>query len=253
MPDDDISLPALADLIEKDTLISGKILSIANSAAYSRGQGTYSIRHAVARLGLNRIRNTVLGLSVTRVWSGVRVPDRFSMLRFNQHALATATMSDLLVERVSTADAEQAFLAGLFHDIGQLFLASMYPVEYDTILQREYVGGLELEQCERDLFGFSHCDVSARTIAIWNLPEPIQVAALYHERPPDASAPTSREFPLGEVVHAADVSVAALGFSLVDWVCDDTAARQALAPLGLDDTEISAEFFHQFSAFRSVA
>src|SRR5579859_5118631 len=119
LDDDEISLPKLADLVQHDTVIAGKVLAIANSALYNRGHEICSISNAVFRLGTHRLRNAVLGLSVDRIWNKMRVPDGFSMLRFNEHALATATAAELLAERLDL-DGGHAFIAALFHDIGQL-------------------------------------------------------------------------------------------------------------------------------------
>ena len=98
---DDVPLHKVAALIEEDTVIAGKVLGVVNSAMYNRGQHICSIRQAVNRLGTGPLRNLVLCLSVNRVWSGIRVPDSFSMLRFNRHALSLAPLSSTLSSSVS--------------------------------------------------------------------------------------------------------------------------------------------------------
>src|SRR5207248_5547072 len=104
---DDISLVELADLVETDTMIAGKILGVSNSAFYSRGQPICSVRHAVIRLGVEQLRNVLLGLSINRIWGGLVVADGFSILRFNKHALGTAVLCEVLAKqlRVPGADA----------------------------------------------------------------------------------------------------------------------------------------------------
>ena len=247
--EDDISLPAIAVLMEKDTLISGKLLSIANSALYSRGREICSVQHALACLGINRVRNVILGLSVNRLWSGIRVPDEFSMLRFNQHALAAATACDLLVQRVPCTDPEEAFIAGLFHDVGQLVLVSMYPEQYCAALEEVPFDGGEFEEKERDLFGFTHAEVSAEVTAHWKLPMSVQVAVQNHEIPPEPRV--NSEFHLSEIVHAADRYVSASGFCVTSYQYPDDAVALALQPLGVDDSRMSSDFFEQFSVFRT--
>lgn len=251
MRDDDISLPDIAKLIEKDTIMSGKILSVANSALYGRSHDISSVRHAVAILGTTRIRNIVLALSVNRFWDGIRVPEEFSMLRFNQHSLATATLSDMLVERVASADAEHAFIAGLFHDVGQLVMLNMAPADYNRLLHEIPFDGPELQARERDLFGFTHADVSAEVTSFWKLPVSLQMAVQFHETPPVSNGHSS--IALSEIVHAADRYVAASGFSVLDCQQGEDETNGFLEPLGVDEEEVFAKFLEQFGVLCAVA
>src|SRR5579859_1669180 len=221
LPAINVSLPKLADLIQRDTVIAGKVLGIANSALYSRGRQIYSINEAVPRLGIHRLRNAVLGLSVNQVWSKLQVPYYFSMLRFNQHALATAIASDLLAERLNL-DAAAAFTAGLFHDVGQLLLTTSFPSEYSFLLSDPPLDGEELDAVERRVFGGGHGDFSADAIAYWNLPADIGTAVRFHETPSRDETPG---FHLSAVVHAADRLVSALGLSVVDCPSRENAAE----------------------------
>src|SRR5258707_6007381 len=72
-----ISLPHIGVQIEQDPLMAGPVLSVANSALYSRGLEITSVPRAAARLGLNRLRNVVLSLSVNRIWGNLRAPSSF--------------------------------------------------------------------------------------------------------------------------------------------------------------------------------
>ncbi len=235
-------------------MIAGRVLGIANSALYSRGQDICSVRHAVARLGLTRLRNLVLAISVNRIWGSTHMPDGFSMLRFNQHALATATAADLFCDRIAPQFAEAAFIAGLFHDIGQLILINMHPLQYATLLEGMHLEGVSLESCEKSLFGFTHSEASAEAIAYWHLPDEIQRAVRYHEQPETDETSSEGGIPrLSDLLHCADIYADASGFSLVESQLPDDATQTALAPLGLDDETISPVFRNQLTVLRSVA
>lgn len=251
MGDDEISLPDIAKLIEKDTIMSGKLLSVANSALYGRGHEISSIRHAVAILGTTRVRNIILALSVNRFWDGIRVPDEFSVLRFNQHSLATATLSDMLVERIPSDDPENAFIAGLFHDVGQLVMLNMSPAEYNRVLHDIPFDGPELQAREHELFGFTHADVSAEVTSFWRLPASLQAAVRFHERP--LSSEKQSSLALSEIVHAADRYVAASGFSVLESQQGEEESRGMLQKLGVNEEEVFARFLEQFSVLCAVA
>jgi HD-like signal output (HDOD) protein len=71
---EDVSFAVLGDLIEKDTVAAGNILHLVNSALYARRGTISSVRHAVSLLGVNKLRNAVLGMSIARVWNRVKMP-----------------------------------------------------------------------------------------------------------------------------------------------------------------------------------
>jgi len=253
-PDDTVSLPRLALSIQKDVVLSGKVLSAANSALYSRGQTIYMIAHAVARLGLNPLRNLVLGFSITQLWLKTRVPRAFSVERFNRHALAAATLGELIAKRAAKPLVEEAFVSGLFHDAGQLLMASIFETEYtDFIENHSLTGGASgsaMEAAERENFLVSHGELSADAVAIWKLPARVQFAVRHHENP--AAGRSGPEYlALANITHAADLFADHLGFTLNENQpapsCDEVAEQ-----LNLDKEILFKEFDRQFTAMRSA-
>jgi HD-like signal output (HDOD) protein len=254
-PDDSVSLPRLALSIQKDVVLSGKVLAAANSALYSRGQTIYMIAHAVARLGLNPLRNLVLGFSITQLWSKARVPRAFSIERFNRHALATATLAEMIAKRAAKELVEEAFVSGLFHDAGQLLMASIFQTDYTDFLDNYnrtlgFPGVVSMEAAERENFQACHGELSADAVAIWKLPARVQFAVRHHENP--AAGRSGPEYlMLANITHAADLFADHLGFTLnenqpapsYDEVAED---------LNLDSEILCREFERHFSAVRSA-
>jgi HD-like signal output (HDOD) protein len=246
--DDRLSLATVGNLIEHDALTAGKVLGIANSALYSRGTKIASVAQAVSRLGANRLRNVILALSVNRIWGSIQAPDNFSISRFNQHALAAATAADLLCQKLCPEFTESAFVAGLFHDIGELLLVNLFPGEYSTLLEHVALEGEELELCEMALFGTTHAEVSAEACTYWQLPDEVQTAVRYHVQPEKGPA-----LPLSRVVNGADRYANAYGYSLMDWPYPDEALHRTLGDLGIGDEEIMSDFVQQLTVLRAVA
>jgi HD-like signal output (HDOD) protein len=212
---DDVSFAKLGDLIEKDTVISGNILHMVNSALYSRSGTINSVRHALSILGISKLRNVVLGMSITRMWNQVRMPASWSMARFNLHSAASAMLSDMLSQRLPVIYPEGAFVAGLFHDVGQLLIALGLPDQHELILKRHAVGDRPHLECEREILGLTHPELSADALASWNLPEPIRVAIRYHHDPDADLSPLNRgEIPLSRVIHAAHQYVNSMGVTI---------------------------------------
>jgi EAL and modified HD-GYP domain-containing signal transduction protein len=71
---DDVSFAHVAELIEKDTVLAGNVLGVVNSALYGLDGTVNSVRHAVAILGMNKLRNVALSMSVSRMWGQARTP-----------------------------------------------------------------------------------------------------------------------------------------------------------------------------------
>ena len=213
MAGEDASFIKLAELIEKDTVVAGNILLLVNSAQYARRGTINSVRHALSLLGMDKLRNAVLGMSITRMWHGVRPPASWPMARFNLHSAATAILSDMLAQRLPVNYPEGAYVAGLMHDIGRLLIAVGLPQEHDRILAHHRTIGRPIAESELELLGFAHPELSEQTLIFWKLPEPIQRAARDHHAPPAASK--SGELPLGRVVAAADQYVHSIGVSVL--------------------------------------
>ena len=253
MNPDKVSLSGIGDLIEKDTILSGKVLALANSAYYGRGTDIVSIHRAVARLGLNKIRNTILALSINRVWKNAKTPPFWSMLRFNLHSLATAVAGDLLAMRMPTQYGEGAFIAGLFHDLGRLVIAVMLQDEYEMICRTAQANEHGLTGKERMLLGFDHSQLSGDIVQHWNLPAEIKTAVEFHEYPTlDKSPVSDRHFRLSTVVHVADRYAACLGIATVDG--SNTETEDPLQMLGTSEVELQLfpEFKSQFDLLRNM-
>jgi HD-like signal output (HDOD) protein len=186
LANEDVSFAKLASLIEKDTLLAGNILRLVNSSLYGRRGTVSSIGHAISIIGLVKLRNVTLGLSVSNLWAKVRTAKNFSISRFNQHSLAVAVLSDHLVQKVRVAYPEGAFLAGLFHDLGKLLMATALRDEFDMIASMVDATGRSRDECESELVGCTHAELSALALDRWNLPVPIQSTVLFHHHPDDA-------------------------------------------------------------------
>src|SRR5205823_724187 len=110
---------------------------------------------------------------------------------------------ELLSEELSFEHSQDAFLAGLLHDVGKLLIAVSMPRQYDDILALTAVNGASLIEAERDVIGIDHAELSALAISRWELSEGIQSAAADHHQPP---AP-DRKPALSLGVHYADAYI----------------------------------------------
>ena len=256
---EDVAYSELAGIIEKDTVMSGNVLRLVNSAAYARRSEINSIPHAISVLGINKLRNVVLGLSISRMWSGVKTPKIWSPARFNLHSIAVAVMSDNLAQHLSVNYPEGAFVAGLMHDFGKLLLAVSMPAEYDQIDQMRLASGRPLWECEQEVIGADHAALSAIALHEWNLPHQIQRAVEFHHRssenPNAAEEKEGATFHLSELLDAADQAVNRLGVTVHELPPDTAKHEHPTEPIQrLIDEEttwkLMGDFEREFEAIR---
>lgn len=251
---EDVSFAKIADLIEKDTVLAGNILKLVNSALYGLAGTVNSIRHAVSLLGITKLRNAALSMSVARMWNQVKTPPGWSTPNFNQHSVGVGILSDLLAQRLNVAYAEGAFAAGLFHDLGLLLIAIGLHDEYRqmTLLCQE--NKQWTQDYEIQVLGMTHAELSAEALAQWNLPEEIQTAVRFHASPElDPTPAGPGQLTLSYVLSAADRYVKGTGVfvSLFESPSEDPQA--ALEQLGLGERlpAILGEFDNEFTAIKA--
>jgi HD-like signal output (HDOD) protein len=250
LADDGVSFAKLSELIEKDTVLAGNVLRLVNSALYGRRGTINSVRHAVSLMGVTKLRNSAMTLSVSRVWNEAKTPKGWPAARFNLHSAATGVLSDILAQRMPVHYAEGAFIAGLLHDLGLLLIAIALPEEYKEIRRLHEEEEVPLAEAERQVLGFDHAELSAAALAEWNIPEPVQKAVRYQWEP---QRQTGDEVPLSRVLNAAGQVVDALGITVLG---DETAGEvpaTVFEPFGLEDQtqEIVEEFQAEFDSIRA--
>jgi HD-like signal output (HDOD) protein len=214
----DCDVPELTAMVEKDALLSAGLLQLANSAAFARLQPIHSLRHAIAMIGVGTMRKFALAVSVSNLFSRFKAASSFSLTRFNAHSVATGTLTELLAEELPVAFPEEAFLAGMLHDVGKLLIATNLPKQYEDILAVYAIRCAPLVECERDVLSVDHAELSAMAVDRWDLAESIRCAARFHHQPERATSEENvppGKLGLSLLVHKADAFVNYLGMSIL--------------------------------------
>lgn len=249
---EEVSFAKISELIEKDTVLAGNILNLVNSALYGLRGTVNSIRHAVSLLGINKLRNATLSMSVARMWKQVKTPPGWQMSSFNLHSAGAAILADLLAQKLAVDYAEGAFAAGLFHDLGWLLVAMGCPEEFKQISLLCQQDQKWAQEYEIQVLGVSHGELSADALAVWNLPQPIQDAVRFHARPElNTAAVIPGRVSLSQVVHAADQYLQGMGTSVSVFESSE-AERELPDELGLGDRlpAIMESFENEFAAIK---
>lgn len=179
----DSSSDNLAKIIMKDPPLTGRILKVANSALYKRYSGIRTVHQAVQALGATTVKCLALSSSVfhperIEEEAGVKPQEYFTSI------LMVAAASEKIAAAANYRASEEAFVAGLLHDIGTLFFIHHYPAEYRQIAQAGVAGARDVLQAEERVFGINHCEVGSELATRWRLPDYVARAILNHHNDP---------------------------------------------------------------------
>jgi HD-like signal output (HDOD) protein len=127
---DDASMASLADLLSRDAALATKVLRVAASPAYRRGPVAANLEQALTAIGIDMVRTLLLTESVYQTFNDFGTARGIDLRLFWAHAITTALAARALAGRLGYPQVEEAYLAGLLHDIGRLALVTAAPDEY---------------------------------------------------------------------------------------------------------------------------
>ncbi len=176
--DPNATLTEMAAIVSEDSALAAQVLRLANGAYFGRGQSVTSLEGAAGRLGTRLLTSVVLAAEAFGRF-GVPAGD-FSMEAFQQHASLVARIATALEPRAPWND--DAFSAGLLHDVGRLILAAQMPQDFVAIEQRAAKEGLPRHLVERDRLGTDHAALGASLLGQWGLPTAVIEAVQRHHQ-----------------------------------------------------------------------
>lgn len=243
---DDLGMPELAALISKDAGMTGKLLAVANSSAYQRHHRNVNLEQSLVALGTDMIKTLVISDSVFQTFNNFPHSGSTDLRAFWKNALSTAVIAREIAHAVEYPHLEEAYLAGLLHNVGRLALLATAPKEYAYNFSAR--DDEDLCAVEQRTLQITHAEAGAWLIERWQLDSFLADAVLYHHEPSErleSAHPLIRIVRLAHVLssHAGDEAmvVEAAGLCGIDGEQAGQmlagAARQvekAAAHLGID-------------------
>jgi len=216
------SLPDIEAIVSKDPVLSAHLVKVANSALLSFGHEARTVAQAIARVGFERTRLHIWGMSMKRLFSSP------SLKEIWEHSVRAAQVTRRLAEMTRVVAPDEASLAALVHDIGQIVLSNLgESFERSSVALRRQ--GRYRIDIERQLCGSSHAEIGADLLEAWAFPEYMVEAVRYHHAPSKSS-----------------LALPALLYVTESWmendedVYDPREHSSALRHLGLKKTDLSA-------------
>lgn len=234
--DPDSTIQQLNEVICQDQTLTAKVLRLANSAYYGYPRRIGTIVEALVILGFNTIRNLVLAASVHRMLNQEIIGYRMGPGELWRHSIGCAMAARTLARRVHFSPPDQAFIAGLLHDIGKVILSVYVSETYEEIFYKVKEEQIPFSKAEAEILGFTHADVGARVADKWNLPVPLVDAIAYHHHP-ELSKENSK---LAALVHLADVLCMTMGVGLGGDGLYYSVAPEAFTILDLQSEDLES-------------
>jgi HD-like signal output (HDOD) protein len=171
MADPNANVEKLRKIVMTDPGMTAKILKIANSAFYGGYRTIQNLSQAIMRLGFRAVENIVMAGSMKGVYKRFGLTEKLLW----EQSIGSAVIAHLIARRNSPAEAEDAFVAGLLHDVGNVILNNEHPDKFGEVMEKVYNDDVSFAEAEMDVFGFSHRDVGALVVRKWSFPETMEM------------------------------------------------------------------------------
>ncbi|HJV03452.1 MAG TPA: HDOD domain-containing protein [Burkholderiaceae bacterium] len=178
---DDAGMPELAALIAKDAGMTSKILTVANSSAYHRNTRAVNLEQSLVSLGTDMIKTLVISESVFQTFNSFPHSGSTDLRSFWKNSLTTAVLARDIARQMDYPHVEEAYLAGLLHNVGRLALLATAPKEYAyNFMARDDENLCVVEQRTLQI---THSEAGAWLIERWHLDSFLADSVLYHHEP----------------------------------------------------------------------
>ena len=229
LQDPDVSVPEIAEIITQDQALSAKILHLVNSALYGSGTRTMTIGRAVVILGFRAVRGAAMASGVFDYFKDEESSEGIDRIKFWEHSIAVASISKVLAGDQRLYHREEAFVAGLLHDVGKLIEKSYFPSDFDEICVVAEDKGLSWFEAEKKLFPIHHGTIGKTVFRSWKFSPSVVDAVQFHHKPgASSSAPE-----LTALVHVADFIAYELGYGAPGACGPKECDPDALRVLGM--------------------
>ena len=186
MNDRNSSFNQIFNIVKYDQAISSKIISIANSAYYSRGCKILNLERAMIVIGLEEIQNIVVCLAFLKEMLQRWKLSQRDLATLWKHSLGVAYAARALADKTLAEDPEKAFTVSILHDIGKIIFYT-YGEEYQKLILLAQKTGRDLIALEQETFGIDHQEVGYFIAIKWRFPEEFCTVVRGHHGKPDGA------------------------------------------------------------------
>jgi len=185
--DTECNTTQLLKLISQDAVLAGRVLKTVNSSFYSLQSKITRLDRAVAIMGLRALKEVTLSSTLASVCKPITFGN-YDARDLWDHSVGVAILARELAVLAKTMDPEEAFLAGILHDIPLLLVAQSEVEKSTRLFNLAEAAAAPFPAQEREIFGFDHCELGESLSDAWKFPENITSVIRWHHQPQQAPA-----------------------------------------------------------------
>jgi HD-like signal output (HDOD) protein len=224
---------AVQDAVQHDPALATKILKLVNSAFYGLPAQVASLERAIVMLGLSAVRNLALAASLSRLFKEGQISSQFGTADLWQHSVAVGVCAKMLAQAGRALPGDEAFVAGLVHDIGLIVAHQLFRAQVKDVAERCFSEPQNYCAAEEAAIGADHQALGGALAAKWRFPPGLCHAITYHHDPSSLQPELQK---VAALIYVADTLCCRgrHGFwltaqiqELSDWMLDLTGVRAA--------------------------
>ncbi len=234
--DPDSTAQDLNNIISNDPALGARILKVVNSAFYGLPGQIGSTNRAIVLLGLNAVKNIAVAASLTKLFRGGQICPEFDARELWEHSIAVAACTRMLAPKAGLSLPDEAFLAGLIHDIGIMVEIQARRGQFIKVVEKkQQQPDASLREIESEIIGANHEQFGAELCRLWKFPVNFSNVTGFHHRPLELGPQNRR---LTCLVHVADILSAKLELGYAGSVETQEINSEVLSELGLSQQDI---------------
>jgi putative nucleotidyltransferase with HDIG domain len=221
----------LATVISSDQALTAKLLRLSNSAYYGYSRRIGNVREAVILLGMRTVRSVAISSGIIDAFSVTQPNERFQQDLFWAHSVTVGLVAEVIARETRVARPEDAFTAGVLHDVGKLAMMLAEPDLFAHVVDLVTVEGMRYHEAELSVFQVGHEHVGAKLAQRWKFPEPLVTAIRWHH----PAKPVAAIETMSDVVAAANLACNRQGLACgFDWTQEPSRRPIQALPVAVD-------------------
>ena len=235
--DKNSSAQQLHKIVSHDPALVARVLKVVNSAFYSLPGQVASIERAIVMLGLNAVKNVAVAASLGQMFRGAKLCEGFTAKDLWTHCVAVACAARDLAKQAKLPVADEAFLAGMIHDVGLLVSLQVWPEKLRMVCDQSRASGRRFTEIEREVLGVDHQQLGQALCEKWNFPRTCALVAGHHH---DPAGTAESALSVVAVVAIADSLAAMSGAGFTLTRLHDPIVSERAASIGVTDAHIES-------------
>ncbi len=171
------------EVVQADPALATKILKVVNSAFYGLPSQIASLDRAILMLGMNSVKNLALAASIAKLIRNGQLSSQFSARDLWYHSIAVGVCAKLLASTCRSVPADEAFVAGLVHDMGLIVMQQLFPERLTAVVDQCFHTPQNFCAAETAAIGASHQQFGGALATKWKFPPGLRHAVAYHHDP----------------------------------------------------------------------